>query len=276
MCFTLTFSLSFCSLPSDAITHNPLPHSLTSPTSLNQHKFTSLTFSETQPLYQTPVVQFISLSHAWQHLLREEPIPEKTQHQRQAHLSPAPKQSVHQLRTLPRWPRFFSLSLSLSVNHLALFCIPLNFSVCISKFLFRCSVLLLFVFQCFFPISLNIDGFCKIMKFVSDGFCFRVLCGQSKKGKIRHNRGLELKTKGKTRGVWGLLHTIGLEETEKGFWWRWDSTKIWGFRGSFGTQKEEQISSTIAHKTENEKELTSRNRVGCLQAMGLGDMEAEV
>ena len=69
--FTLTFSLSFCSLPSDAITHNPLPHSLTSPTSLNQHKFTSLTFSETQPLYQTPVVQFISLSHAWQHLLRE-------------------------------------------------------------------------------------------------------------------------------------------------------------------------------------------------------------
>ena len=98
-----------------------------------------------------------------------------------------------------------------------MFCIPLNFNVCISKFLFRCSVLLLFVFQCFFPISLNIDGFCKIMKFVSDGFCFRVLLGQSKKGKIRHNRGLELKRKGKTRGVWGLLHTIGLEETEKGF-----------------------------------------------------------
>ena len=26
-------------------------------------------------------------------------------------------------------------------------------------------------FNVFFSISLNIDGFCKIMKFVSDGFC---------------------------------------------------------------------------------------------------------
>ena len=115
MCFTLTFSLSFCSLPSDAITHNPLPHSLTSPTSLNQHKFTFLTFSETQPLYQTPVVQFISLSHAWQHLLREEPIPEKTQHQRQAHLSPAPK-SVSSSAPNSAQVTTFSLSLSPSVN----------------------------------------------------------------------------------------------------------------------------------------------------------------
>ena len=66
----------------------------------------------------------------------------------------------------------FSLSLP-SKTHLALFCVPLNFNVCISKFLFRCSVLILFVFQCFFffSISINIDGFCKIMKFVSDGFC---------------------------------------------------------------------------------------------------------
>ena len=40
------------------ITHPP--HSLISLTSLNQHKITSLTFSETQPLYQTPVVLFIS------------------------------------------------------------------------------------------------------------------------------------------------------------------------------------------------------------------------
>ena len=52
--------------------------------------------------------------------------------------------------------------------------------------------------------------------------------------------------------------------------------KIWGFRGSFGTKEEEQTSSIIAHKTEKEKELTSRNQVGYLQAMGLRDIEAEV
>ena len=77
--------------------------------------------------------------------------------------------------------------------------------------------------------------------------------------------------------VWCLCSVYGFLYLEIwGFGWRWVSTKIWGFRGSFGTEEEEQTSSTIAHKTEKEKELTSRNRVVCLQAIGLRDMKAEV
>ena len=77
--------------------------------------------------------------------------------------------------------------------------------------------------------------------------------------------------------VWCLCSVYGFSYLEIWvFGWRWVSTKIWGFRGSFGTKEEEQTLSTIAHKTEKEKELTSRNQVGCLQAMGLRDIKAKV
>ena len=64
-----------------------------------------------------------------------------------------------------------AFSLSPSVN-------PPCSILCFSKFqclYFKVFVqVLCFDFVCvslFFSISLNIDGFCKIMKFVSDGFC---------------------------------------------------------------------------------------------------------
>ena len=96
-----------------------------------------------------------------------------------------------------------------------------------------------------------------LLRWMIHWLIFKFFGGRVRRKKIRHNRGLELKRKAQIHGIWGVLHMHYIEETEKGVWWRWVSTKIWVFRGSFETEEEEQISYTIAHKSKKEKELTS-------------------
>ena len=93
--------------------------------------------------------------------------------------------------------------------------------------------------------------------FITHWLIFRFFGGSVRRGNQTQQRP---RVKRERTIPWGLgttVGTTGLEDTEKGVWWRWVSTKIWGFRGSFGIE--------IKHRKKR------NSPVGCLQVMGLQD-----
>ena len=55
-----------------------------------------------------------------------------------------------------------------------------------------------------------------LLRWMIHWLIFKFFGGRVRRKKIRHNRGLELKRKAQIRGIWGVLHTHYIEETEKG------------------------------------------------------------